>query len=517
MRVADAPDAAAAAPAGTGVTPPPASRASRLTELLSARTLLLGGVMIVILSLFIGGEQDPDFWWHLRIGQWMAANGQLPAHDIFTFTVPNHVWTDHEYLTEILMWLTYSTAGLAVLCVAFGLVTWAGFWLIYLQVRRRPFVIVGVGLALAAIAGAPIWGPRAQMITFFFSCLELFWLQAYLSGRSRALQFFPLVMVLWANLHGGWVIGFVWLGVALVAEVGGWIWEPSNPAHRMHVRFLLLVGGASVVAVAATPHLLALYPYPFQTEGSVAQQKLIVEWFSPDFHQTFLRPFEAMIFLALAGFALRRPTLYEFLLTAAAIGLALQSVRNIALFVAAITPVLINSYSEIWKSLARSRRWSWELPSRPLFAVTTAIALLVIVLATALHVADSVSPSRQASLDSASYPIGAANWLAAHPNVGTRMYNQYGWGGYLAYRFYPQKNRQVFIFGEAELMGDPLLNQYEDVQTLRPDWEQVLDSYHVDYIVYNRSEPLANVLAIDPRWTLVYEDSVAVVYVRATH
>ncbi len=487
----------------------------RLTERLSARTLLLGGVLIVILSLFISGEQDPDFWWHLRIGQWMDANGRLPSTDIFTYTVPTHVWTDHEYLTEILMWLTYSTVGLGVLCLAFGVITWAGFWLIYRQVRRQPFVIVGIGLAVGAIAGAPIWGPRSQMITFALSCLQLYWLHGYLSGRSRALTYFPLVMVVWANMHGGWVIAFAWFGAAIAAEVVGWAWDRSNPAHRMHLRFLLIISAASAAAVAATPHFLSLYPYPFQTEGSVAQQKLIVEWFSPDFHQVYLRPFEAMFFLLIAGFALRRPTVYEFLLTALALGLALQSVRNVALFVAAATPVLINTYSEAWKDLARERKWILSLPPRPIFAVITAAMLLVIVGATALHTSDSISPSQQ-SLDASTYPIGAADWLAAHPEVGTRMYNQYGWGGYLANRFYPQPNRKVFIFGEAALMGDPLLNQYEDVQTLRPDWQQVLDQWKVDYIVYNRGEALANVLATQPGWKLVYEDSVAVIFVRVS-
>jgi hypothetical protein len=485
-----------------------------LTERLSAKTLLLGSVMIVILSLFIAGEQDPDFWWHLRIGRWMVDHGRLPSTDIFTYTVPSHVWTDHEYLTEILMWLVYSATGVVGLAIAFGVVTWAGFWLIFRQVRRQPWVIVGIGLAIGAVAGSPIWGPRAQMITFFLTCLELYWLQGYLSGRSRAIQLFPLVMVLWANLHGGWVIGFVWLGVALVAELIGWSWDRENPAHRAHLRLLAIITAASVVAVAATPHGLSLYPYPFQTQGSVAQQRLIVEWFSPDFHQVYLRPFEAMIFLVVIGFALRRPSLYELLLTVVALGLALQSVRNVALFVAVVTPVMINTYSAYWKELSQARGWKFELPPRRIFAVITAIVLAVIILATTLHVADGVSPARQQSLDAASYPVGAANWLQAHPEVGTRMYNQYGWGGYLAYRFYPQPNRRVFIFGEAALMGDPLLNEYQDVQTLRSDWKQVLDKYGVDYIVYNRGEALANVLATQPEWTLAYEDSVAVIYVR---
>ncbi|OLE80231.1 MAG: hypothetical protein AUG06_05630 [Actinobacteria bacterium 13_1_20CM_2_65_11] len=481
---------------------------------MSARTLLLGSVMIVIAALFVGSVQDPDFWWHIRIGRWMVENGRLPSTDIFTYTVPIHVWTDHEYLTEVLMWLIYSTAGAIGIAIFFGVITYAGFYLMYRQVRREPFVIVGVGLAVGAVAGAPIWGPRAQMITFALTCLELYWLQGYLSGRSRALQWFPLVIALWANLHGGWVIGFVWLGVALVAELIGWAWNPSNPAHRVHVRFLAIISAACAVAVLATPHGFSLYLYPFQTVASAAQERLIVEWFSPDFHQHFLRPFEVMVFLLVAGFALRRPTVYDLLLSLVALGLSLQSVRNVALFVAAATPVLIRTYSGYWKEVSAARGWKLALPSRSLFAAITALALLVVALATTVHIASEVSPSHQQSLTASNYPVAAADWLAAHPEVGTKMYNQYGWGGYLAYRFYPQPNRRVFIFGEAALMGDGLLNDYQAIQTLRSNWKTLLDGYGVDYVVYNRGEALANVLATQPDWKLVYEDSEAQIYVR---
>ena len=463
----------------------------------------------------------------------MVENHRLPSTDIFTYTVPDHVWTDHEYLTEILMWFVYSSAGTVGIAIAFGVITWLGFWLMYRQVRRQPFVIVGLGLALAAVAGDPIWGPRAQMITFALTCLELYWLQGYLSGRSRMLLYFPIVMAVWANLHGGWVIGFVWLGIALASELVMWAWDRANPAHWAHLKFLGIITAASALAVLATPHGLSLYLYPFNTVGSVAQEKLIVEWFSPDFHQRYLLPFEAMILITIGGFALRRPPVYEFLLFVASLALALQSVRNVALFVAATTPVLINTFGPWWREIAATRKWKLfptnseaspgvrggprpiSAPARPAFAAITAVALVVITVATVIHVTGDINTDRQASLDASSYPVGAADWLAAHPDVGTRMYNQYGWGGYLANRFYPQPNRRVFIFGEAALMGDDLLNQYEDVQTLRADWEQVLDRYGVDYIVYNRGEALANVLATSPKWKLVYEDSVAVIYVRA--
>src|SRR5438034_92542 len=403
-------------------TPSLAADRLRLAERLSARTLLLGGVMTVILALFIGVEQDPDFWWHLKIGQWMVQHGQLPSMDIFTFTATGHSWTDHEYLTEILMWLTYSTLGLAALCIAFGLLTWAGFWLLFLQVRRQPFVFVGVGLTIAAIAGSPIWGPRAQMITFALTCLELYWLRTYLSGRSLAINFFPLVMIVWANLHGGWVIGFVWLGVAIASELLSWAWNLDNPAHKMHARRLAVI--------------------------------------------------------------------------------------------AAATPILINTYGDWWKELAAAQKWKFNLPPRPAFAAVTAVALVLIIGVTALRVSNTISPERQQQLDAANYPVGAADWLAAHPDIGTRMFNQYGCGGYLAYRFYPQPNRRVFIFGEAALMGDDLLNEYADVYYVRASWKQVLDKYGVDYVVENKGDPLPNLLATQPDWKLVYEDKVAVIYVR---
>jgi hypothetical protein len=324
------------------------------------------------------------------------------------------------------------------------------------------------------------------------------------------------VMAVWANLHGGWVIGFAWLGVALASELVMWVWDPSNPAHKAHARFLAIITGASVVAVLATPHGLSLYLYPFQTQGSVAQQKLIVEWFSPDFHQIYLRPFEAMVFIVIAGFALRRPSLYQFLLVITALGLALQSVRHIALFVAAATPVMIATYSDYWKELAAQRGWKFQLPARPAFAVVTAVVLVLVTLVAAIKIDLDVSPSVQAKLDESSYPIAAADWLASHPEVGTHMYNQYGWGGYLANRFYPDPNRQVFIFGEAELMGDPLLNEYNDVQNLRPDWTSILDKYHVDYVIFNTGEALSNVLATQPTWKMVYEDKVATIFVRSS-
>jgi hypothetical protein len=476
---------------------------------------VVGGVMLASLGALTSPEADPDFWWHLRIGQWMTQNG-LPKRDIFTYTATTHVWTDHEWLTEVLMAWVHAHGGLAAISVAFGLVTWAGLWSVLAACRpeREPYVLVGLGMALAIAAAEPIWGPRAQMITFLFTCLELLWLRGYLAGRSRAINWLPLLMILWVNLHGGFVIGFLFLGIALFAEAARWLADRSDFAARAHVRRLAVIAAVCVLAVLVNPHGPAIYLYPFKTIGSPAQEQLIVEWFSPDFHRNDLKVFEAMFLLLFVGFTLRRPSLYDLLLSLAVLVLALQSVRNVALFVPATTPILVASWSGVWRDLAGRRGWRLgNIPQRPLLAATTGLALVVIAAATAGQIAGHLA--QQEAITRQQYPVAAADWIQAHPDqVGKRMFNQYGWGGYLAYRFYPDPDRRVFIFGEAELMGDDLLNRYQDVAALRSDWVKVLDQSGVDYVVFNRGAALSDVLATEPGWRRVYEDSVADVYVR---
>jgi len=476
--------------------------------------------MIALVAAFTSTVQDPDFWWHLRTGYWMIDNHRLPSQDLYTYTVNNHAWVDHEYLAEILMAYLNSWGGLTLISIVFAVLTMLGFYYLYrtADAGRRPYVIAGLGLAIGGLAGAPIWGPRAQMITFTFTCLELYWIASYLSGRSRSIYYLPLVVALWANLHGGFVIAFVLLGIAITAEVVDWIIERDETrrvGHRKRVRTLGQVLLICLVAVLATPHGLSVYTNPIETLTSPAQRRLIVEWFSPDFHQLVIAPFLAMILLLLSGFALRRPSTYQLLLTLATLGLALESARNIAIFVAATTPILIETWSGIWEDFSSSRGWSLGsgTPS-PLLRGVTVVALLVIAGAVLFRIGSSLA--HQPADTASNYPVAAADFLAAHPEIGTRMYNQYGWGGYLADRFYPDPNRRVFIFGEASVMGDSFLQQYQDIQTLRSDWQEVLDKYQVDYVVYNRHEALTNVLeALPDKWDCsVYQDSQAEICVR---
>src|SRR5437879_10023906 len=157
---------------------------------LGPRELLLASAVLVVGALVIAPVTDVDYWWHVQAGRWIVAHHRLPGHDLYTYTAAGHPWTDHEYLTEVLMWLLQSRLGLAGVSVALGLVTLLGFVLLMRTAElTRPWcVVLGLWLVLAALAGMPVWGTRPQMVTFALACLGLWRLQTCLRGSERAIR-----------------------------------------------------------------------------------------------------------------------------------------------------------------------------------------------------------------------------------------------------------------------------------------------------------------------------------------
>lgn len=488
----------------------------RLRRITSGQ-LLVVAAFVVILCVLVRRGGDPDIFWHLVTGQWMVDHHQIVSHDLFTFTVAGKQWVDPEYTTEVIAYLIFKLGGLTLVSVAFGAVTFVGFLLIWRRVRLENAnpVIAAIVIGVAGLAGAAVWGPRPQMITFALTGLELLWLDRYLRGKSRAIYWLPLVMIAWANLHGGFLFGLVPVGVAAFVEAVHWVRRVDGDEHKRRTRNLLLVFVACVVAAFVNPNGIHLYSYVIQPQFSAVQQNFIAEWQSPNFHVLEQRGFEAMLLLVPVAFVLRRPSLWEVCLTVAVSYLALSAVRHAALFIAAETPLLIWSFSAGWERMAPAARVrAWVVPrSRDLLAGAAAI-LVIAALGTGYFVHSTLS--NQARATAANFPVGASDWLAAHPTVGTRMFDQYGWGGYLISRFYPDPNRRVFSFGEATLLGTKVMQQVIDVETGNADWQQIFAEWRIDYVIDVPGAPAVLALEVDPQWTKVYDDGLAVIMVKNT-
>jgi len=491
-----------------------AAVASRLRRITPGQ-LIVVAAFVVILCVLVRRGGDPDIFWHLVTGKWMVDHHQLISQDIYTFTVAGKQWVDPEYITEILIYLVFKLGGLTLVSLALGAVTFIGFALIWRRVKLEMSnsIIAAILVGIAGFAGAAVWGPRPQMITFAFSCLELLWLDRYLHGRSRAVYWLPLVMVAWVNLHGGFLFGLIPIGVAAFVEAVHRVRRVDGDLHMRRTRTLVLVFLGCVLAGAVNPHGIHLYSYVFQPQFSAVQQSFIAEWQSPNFHVLEERGFEAMLLLVPVAFALRRPSLWEVCLTVVVSIAALSAVRHAALFIAAETPILIWSFSAGWERMPPARNVAAWIASRGRTVLAGAAAVLVVAAAgTGLFVHSTLSNQTKAT--AANFPVGAADWLAAHPSVGTHMFNQYGWGGYLIFRFYPISNRRVFSFGEATVIGNSVMQQVSDVETGNPDWQRIFAEHDIDYVIDVPGAPAVLALEVDPQWTKVYDDGFAVIMVK---
>ena len=468
------------------------SRAIRWLDLPHFFTI---AIFLTMLIAAIQPVTDPDFWWHLTTGNWILSHGAVPHQDLYTFTVHDHRWITHEWLSEVLMSALYAIGRLPLVSLVFGAVTATGFLLVYRAIDRRVnFVIAGLSLALGVAAANPIWGPRIQMITFALTALTYLWVKRFCEGRSRALYFLPAVMLLWVNLHAGFVLGYAILGIALLVEGVRYLLRRPGAMSLPRLRAMAAILAASVAVAIVNPNGWDIYLYPFQTGGSPEQQRLIVEWFSPNFQMSQIWAFEAMIFLIIGGLALaRRIEPRQFLLMLVGLGLALHSVRNLSLFMLVAVPALADYAQQARERI--SLRWPRRVPKTT--PVTFALNLVMIVLVLAI-VAAASAPSLVQRVDgklvARDFPVKAADFLVQHPPPG-HMLNVYGWGGYLIFRLDSQRTTQpVFIFGDAALDGDQLLRDYDHLQSLGTDQAQLFERYQINWVIFHSNDPIITAL-----------------------
>ena len=464
------------------------SRAIRWLDLPHFFTI---AIFLTMLIAAIQPVTDPDFWWHLTTGNWILSHHAVPHQDLFTFTVHDHRWITHEWLSEVLMSALYAIGRLPLVSLFFGAVTATGFLLVYRAIDRRVnFVIAGLALALGVAAANPIWGPRIQMITFALSALTYLWVKRFCEGRSRALYLLPAIMLLWVNLHAGFVLGYAILGIALFVEGVRYLVRRRGAMPLPRLRAMAAILAASVAVAIVNPNGWDIYLYPFQTGGSPEQQRLIVEWFSPNFQMSQIWAFEAMIFLIIGGLALaRRIEPRQFLLLLVGLGLALHSVRNLSFFMLVSVPALADYTQQARERI--SLRWPRRVPKTT--PVTFALNVLLIALVLAIVAAASV-PSLVQRVDgklmARDFPIKAADFLVQHPPPG-HMLNVYGWGGYLIFRLDARRTTQpVFIFGDAALDGDQLLRDYDHLQSLGLDQAQLFERYQINWVIFHANDPI---------------------------
>lgn len=412
---------------------------------------------------------DPDTFWHLASGRWMLDHGTILRGDVFSATVRGTPYALGEWLGEVGLASIFQAGGWAGLAIArAALVAVAAFALARLARRggAPPAAAFAVAaLALAATRGQ--WADRPALVSLALVPVVLELLFAARAGRRLALVAIPPLLLLWAQLHAGYVLGLA-LILAFAVE--------AVLLRRRDARAL----GLTLLAATA---LSLLDPETFGLAGAaghvLAPPRYIVEELPPD----VLTPAGAVLagfLLATLAIALRDGAgLLDLLLILPLGWLALSAQRHAPYLLFAATPLVAAGLGRTVAALPRPRL-------RPLPAPAAAgLALLLVAGALASALGAPQAP------DERSYPAAAVPLLRA--GSGTLLH-EYDWGGYLIFRV---PERPVFVDGRLFPYLPTVLRDYRDAVDLRPDWRAVLARYDVRSVLLRPDRPLAVALRED--------------------
>lgn len=501
---------------------------------LTPQRLLVTVLFVAIFAMAVRQPADTDTWWHLKSGQLMWEMGKILRTDPFSHTVAGVPWIDHGWLVQVFLWPVYRAVGLGGLALLLAAIVTTSVVLVYRQCSGRPFVAAFIVL-LAAVTSSVVWSIRPQIASLLLAALVAYLLHRYKeSGQVRWLGPLPLLVILWANCHGGFVVAFILMGCYLVGETLNRVTASFSPAagsefkgkeKNLRLWPLVLVILVSLPAVLINPNGARLFPYAFQTIRIGPLQDYIQEWMAPDFHRLQFQPFIWLLLMTVIamGLSRRRADWADLAVVSVFAYMGLLAARNTALFALVAAPVLCRHLVPVLEELALVSRLSWlgmlthTLPSRarPRRLVWLNTVLLVgVLIAAGIKVGLELDRMRAPTVWGQGLPLGAVEYLRSH-NLPGQMFNSYNWGGYLIWNLYPDK--PVFVDGRTDLyaLNSRVLDDYTRVHWVRPGWQQVLDRYQIGFVITECTGLLDIMLAGTKEWESVYRDSLAVIYRRS--
>ncbi|MHB0988129.1 MAG: hypothetical protein ACYC3P_05610 [Bellilinea sp.] len=488
----------------------------------SLQILMLVLTLALVFLMAARVPVDPDMWWHLRTGEETVTTGRPYRTDTLTFTRFGAPWVNHSWLSEVILYLTYRYGGMIGLGLYVVLLVVATMALLYRTLSGGVFMKAGI-IVLASSVMALVWSPRPQLISFLLFTGLNYWLLQYVQRKTRLLWPLPLVFILWGNLHAGYSLGFMLLGVTIGGLILDRVLRPAEMTTLTWPEIGRLADwtAISLLAVVINPNGFNTWKIPFQTIGEEAGVQYIIEWASPDFHMAQTLPFLVLLFacvIALAWSGKRASGSEITGLTLFGVT-SLLSQRNFAPFALFTAVALSNHATTVWNDLisprlqqlkewnkrggesARDKR-SISPGLRKVINLTLVGLILLIAFGRLIYVTHPVIV--KANMQSY-YPSAAVDYLEKYGKPGN-IFNDYGWGGYLDWRLRAYK---VFIDGRADLYGGDIIQEVIDTTDARGNWQEKLDHWQVDYILVMPGVRLVD-KATEAGWVILFQDKVSV-------
>lgn len=483
---------------------------------------------------------DADIGWHIRSGELILQAHSVPRTDPFAAVMQGSPsssrWFAWEWLYDVVLGFLHHAAGLngiVWLCALLVALTFAV--LLRLLLQNGTGLPLALVLTLLALGAATIHLYARPHIASWL--LSLLWFAA-LDFCERASVprwlpwIFPFSMLLWVNLHGGWVLGMALLGAfALAAAIECLRMNDGLAAisAAKRTRALCAVFGWSALATLVNPYGWRLHAHIYAYLNNRYLMNRINEFRSPDFHGWAERCFAAIVIFLVVGLAGRRRDvkLSHLLVALLAVYAGFYSSRNLpvsAMLLALIAgPILWGAFASLperagaWdpvRNLAgrittfsgRMMAQEWQLRGHlwPVVAVSACAAICLQGGWLGSH------HWIHAQFDETRLPAAAVAFLDQQDKSGP-VFSTDAWGGYLIYHWYPA--RRVLIDDRHDFYGTDRIRDYLVMMQGETGWQDVLEKWQIQTALLPAGATLANLLRELPGdWHVVYEDKVAVIF-----
>jgi tetratricopeptide (TPR) repeat protein len=513
-------------PLSSANTVEPAADAHRLERQLF--TLL---AVVALIYAFISGLRtvaDPDFFWQLSTGRWVAQHHHVFSTDVFSYTAFGQPWI-YPVGSGLIFYATYLAGGY-VLLSWLGAATCVGTVAVLL--RRN-----SAGAATIAIVAVPLIArrinPRADMFTviLFAVFLSLLW-ENYQTGRAR-LWPLPVLMLAWVNLHLGFVSG---LGL-MAAFAGLDVLQMLRGGERrqeavQRLRRALPWFGATALATVLNPWGWNIYAALVRQNRAMAEHtNWIAEWGKMPFSwSALLHAFSAThpetfyVLLVIVAVAVLAALLQgEVGAAILLVGATYEGIQHLRMEALTACVVVVVGGSVLATALRYAAVWISSVRIRTVLAVTASLTIAGLGF---YWCADSLKLNEIAL---SSFGGGLSWWFperatefVRQANVPGEIFNTYNEGGYLTWALGPKY--RDYIDGRAIPFGPGAFLREAELMQSSPDsaeWQTEADRYNIHAIIlpldrFESEIGYLKYLCNSTVWKPIYLDEISAVFVRNT-
>lgn len=463
---------------------------------------------VFLLTLFVlavaGGlaynTADLDLWHRFAVGRQVMEQGGVARQDLYSYLPVKAAWIDHEWGSGVLFYSLYRLFGAAGLLTLKFAVLFITLLLIHathglLQPALRRDRIGFFFIAFMAILFGFSTTVRCQAFTFLFFALWLHLLERVRRGERRILALFPVTMIAWANLHGGFLAG---IGLVVLFAAGELL---SRKSIRPYLLILALVLPATLI----NPYGLGYWPYLI--EAVTMPRPLINEWEPLNLFGAWhdALGWKLLLGMTVLGLALTRQPrdCVGLVVLSVTLLLGLRHMKHATLF--AISAA-VYGFGPWYATVAGRCKFT------PLVSRATGAALYALLLAAGLHII-MTTPGALVVKEPV-YPVRAVEFIRQN-NLAGKLLVPFNWGSYCLWQLYPQC--RVAIDGRyEETYPAGTYQMVTDFTYCRGDWSRVLREYPPDLVLMQSYTESYARLRAGKEWVIAYQDGTSAVLIPAS-